>query len=86
MRRFETWQKQRGLEVLLSEATAGELDVILFAELKKKNGTNYESKSLRTMLGALDRHFRNNGCKYSIVKDKLFLESCQVLNGKAIEL
>ena len=57
-----------------------------FAELKKKDGTKYKSESDWTMLGALDKFFRNSGCKYSIAKDKEFSESRKVLNGKAIEL
>ncbi len=50
-------------------ATAGELDSVLqnfFAELKKKDGTDYEPESLCTMLAALDRHFRSSGFKHSI--------------------
>jgi len=58
----------------------------LFDELKKKDGTEYETESLRTMLAALDRYIRSTGCRYSIAKDKEFLESRKVLNGKAIEL
>ena len=58
-RRFEAWQKQRGITISLSESTADELDAVLqnfYAELKKKNGTDYEPESLRTphMLAALD--------------------------------
>ena len=50
-----------------------------FAELKKKDGTEYEPESLQTMLVALDRFFRNSGWKYSIAKDKKFIESRKVL-------
>ena len=57
-----------------------------FAELKKKDGTDYKSESHRTMLAALDKFFRNSGCKYSIAKDKEFNESRKALNGKAVEL
>lgn len=73
----------------MSEVTTCELDVALqnfYADLKKNDGTDYEPESLRTMLAALDRSFRSSGCKYSIVKDKEFAESREVLNGKAIEL
>ena len=51
----------------LCEASTSELDMVLqnfFAELKKKDGTDYKSESLRTMLAALDKFFRNSGCKY----------------------
>ena len=42
----------------LCEASVSKLDVVLqnfFAELKKKDGTDYKPESLRTMLAALDR-------------------------------
>ena len=71
--RFETWQNKHGITVPLCEASASMLDVVhqnFFAELKKKDGTDYEPESLRTMLAALDRFFRSSGCKYSIAKDK----------------
>ena len=55
------------------------------ADLKKHDRTDYEPDSLRTMLAALDRSFRSSGCKYSIVKDKEFAESREVLNqGKCL--
>ena len=38
------------------------------------------------MLASLDRHFRENGAPYNLLKDKAFVHNCQVLNGKAIEL
>ena len=87
--RFKTWQKQHGITVPLCELSASEVDVVLenfFAELKKKDGTDYEPESLQTMLATLDRFFRSSGCKYSIAKDKEFTESMKVLNRKAIEL
>ena len=44
----------------LCETSASELDMVLqnfFAELKKKDGTDYKSESLWTMLAALDKFF-----------------------------
>ena len=38
------------------------------------------------MLGALDRHFREEGYKYWIVKDREFEASRKILNGHAVEL
>ena len=46
-----------------------------FAELKKKDRTDYKSEPLWTMLAALDKFFRNSGCKYSIAKDKEFMKA-----------
>ena len=65
----------------LCEASTSELDMVL-----PNSGTDYESDFLQTMLAALDRFFRNSGCKNGIAKDKEFSESRKVLNGKAIEL
>ena len=59
-------EKQCGVTVPLSEASTSELDVVLqnfFAELKKKDGTDYEPESLWTMLAAPDRFFQSRGCK-----------------------
>jgi len=70
------WQKQCDITLTLSEAMTRSCN----------NGTDYEPKSLRTMLAALDRYFHGSGCRYSISKDKEFLESRKVLNGKATEL
>ena len=38
------------------------------------------------MLAALNRYIHSTGSRYSIAKDKEFLESRKVLNGKATEL
>jgi len=38
------------------------------------------------MLSALDRHLKDKGQEYSILKDKRFDSCRKALNGKAIEL
>ena len=38
------------------------------------------------MQAALDRYLRDQGCSYSILKDRDFVKSRKTLNGKAIEL
>ena len=57
-----------------------------YAEIRKGDRSDYEPDSLRVMLASLDRHFRENGAPYSLLKDKAFERSRQVLKGKAIEL
>ena len=87
--KFADWRKEKGINISPAETSATELDEILqhfFAEVKKKDGSNYEPDSLRTMLGALDRYFRNAGYRFRIIRDDEFVECRQVLNGKAIEL
>lgn len=85
-KRFADWRKINTSSV---ETLATELDRILqhfFAEIENKEEFECEPDSLRTMLGALDRHFRNAGYKFRIIKDEEFTECRQVLNGKAMEL
>ena len=54
-----------------------------FAELKICKGEDYES--VRTMLGALNRHLCDSGCAHRI-SDEQFLGAERVLNGKAIDI
>jgi len=85
-KRFADWRKINTSSV---ETLATELDRILqhfFAEIENKEEFECEPDSLRTMLGPLDRHFRNAGYKFRIIKDEEFAECRQVLNGKAMEL
>ena len=87
--RFESWRQWRNVPSKLEEIPREELDNTLqlfYAELRKADGTDYESGSLRMMLAALDRHLHENGAKFSIIKDRHFEESRKILNGKAIEL
>jgi len=89
VRRFQAWQNERNLPVSIATIEPQELDGVLqrfFAEIRKADGTEYEPESLRTMLGALDRHFREEGYKCHILKDREFEASRKILNGYAIEL
>ena len=53
---------------------------------KNKNGDDYEPDSLRVMIAALDRHLNEKGYKFSIIRDREFHSSKQVLEGKARQL
>ena len=53
-----------------------------YAEVKNKNGEDYEPDSLRVMIAALDRHLKDKHYLLSIVKDREFHSSKQVLEGK----
>ena len=89
VKRLENWKAAREIQTSLLEMNATELDSALsrfYAELRKADGTNYEPDSLRVMLAALDRHFKESGSTFSILRDKEFERSRKVLNGKAIEL
>ena len=89
VRRFKKWQEDRGLHVDPTCIESQELGVVLqrfFAEIRKEDGSEYEPDSLRTMLSALDRYFREEGYPHRILKDKEFEAARKVLNGYAIEL
>ena len=89
VKRFDKWRTERQIAQKLEEIPKERLDGILqlfFAEIRKNDGSNYEPDSLRTMLAALDRHLREKGSTFSILKDREFDASRKVLNGKAIEL
>ena len=54
-----------------------------FAEIRKSDGSEYESDSLRVMLADLDRYLRQNESKISIAKDRKFMVCRHVLWGKS---
>ncbi len=75
-KRFTEWQEHKNIDVSAGNVSAAALDEVLhhfFAELKKQDGSDYEPDSLRTMLGALDRHFRNIGLDFRIIKRQRIL-------------
>ena len=58
-----------------------------YAELKNKHGEDYEPESLKVLITSLDRHLKNKGYSVStIVRDRDFSSSKQVLDGKAKQL
>ena len=57
-----------------------------YAELKNKHGEDYEPESLKVMIASLDRSLKNKGYSLSIVRDREFSSSKQVLNEKAKQL
>ena len=54
-----------------------------FAKVRKKDGSDYEPDSLRVMMASLDRHLKEAGSNISIAKNREFVNSCKVLEGKA---
>ena len=51
-----------------------------------KKGEDYGPESLKVMMASLDRHLRNIGCTLSIVRDREFSSSEEVLEEKAKQL
>ena len=83
---WRTWRKlPHKLEEIPKQELNGTLKRFL-AEVRKSDGSEYEPDSLRTMLAALDRHLRQAGANFSIIKDREFDECRKTLNGRAIVL
>ena len=79
---LQRWQEHKGITRTLPDLNKRQLDKTLqqfYPEVRKEE---YEPDSLRVMLGSLDCHFRENGAPYSLLNDKAFVHSRQVLNGK----
>ena len=57
-----------------------------YAEVKNKQGEDYEPESLKVMMASLDRRLKNKGWTLSIVRDREFSSSIEVLEDKAKQL
>ena len=80
---WKTWYEGKSIALEIEKHEPAELNRLLekfYAEVKNKNGQVYEPDSLRVMIAALDRHLKD---PLSIVKDREFHSSKQVLEGKA---
>ncbi|KAL9975105.1 hypothetical protein ACROYT_G012221 [Oculina patagonica] len=89
VRVFEKWCDENGLEKNPEKVAPDQLDKLLerfFASARKQDGTDYEPGSLRVMQAALDRHLKEKGYSFSIMKDREFFNSRKVLEGKARKL
>ena len=56
---------------------------IYFSEVVWQNGQQYEPSSLSNMQAGIDRYLKEKGCTFSIIKDREFLGSQNVLEGRA---
>lgn len=86
---WKTWCEEKNIVNKIEENEPEKLNKLLetfYAEVKNKNGEDYEPDSLRVMMAALDRHLNEKGYKFSIIKDREFHSSKQVLEGKARQL
>ena len=65
---WKSWTENKGLNLDIDKYEAKELDECLsrlFAEIRKRDGSDYESDSLRVMLAAIGRHLKQNDSKIS---------------------
>jgi len=84
---FVKWANERKQKQNLEEYEIEALDKALsqfYAELRKENGDDYEPESL--MQAALKRYLKSKSCPKSILRDKEFMNSRKVLEGKARKL
>ena len=83
---WKTWCEGKSIALEIEEHEPAELNRLLekfYAEVKNKNGEDYEPDSLRVMIAAFDRHLKDKQYPLSIVKDREFHSSKQVLERKA---
>ena len=87
---FKKWCKSRRIQnVNIETMSPVELDKLLgkfYAEIKKQDGEDCEPESLRIMQCALERYLKDNGYEISILRDREFRKSQDILNAKAIFL
>ena len=60
----KTWAEEKGYSPDIASHESKELDEKLqkfFAEVRRKDGSDYESDSLRVMIASLDRHLKEAG-------------------------
>ena len=83
------WATERGKEKNLEAYKCVDLDKTLspfYAEVRKESGEDYEPDSLRVMQAALERYLKSKLYPKSVIKDREFLSSSKVLEGKARKL
>ena len=86
---WKKWRLEKRIAYEIENYESAELNTLLerfYAELKNKHGEDYEPESLKVMVASLDRHLKNKGYSLSIVRDREFSSSKQVLDGKAKQL
>ena len=87
---WKTWCEGKSIALEIEKHEPAELNRLLekfYAEVKNKNGQDYEPDSLRVMFAALDRHLKDKQYTLSMDtedrEDREFHSSKQVLEGKA---
>ena len=76
---WTSWAAQKGYDDSIEKYEPEGLNKIL----EEKDGEDYEPDSLRVMVTAIDRYLTEKEYKHSIIRDKEFKSSKQVLEGKA---
>ena len=85
---WKSWASQKGYDERIvfekyePEALNKHLEQF-YATVRKKDGDDYEPDSLCVMDTAIDRYLADKEYKHSIIRDRAFKSSKQVLEGKA---
>ena len=83
------WAIERNVNTNLEEYECDALDQMLsqfYAELRKENGDDYEPDPLKVMQAAMERYLKSKSYAKSIIRDREFINSRKVLEGKARKL
>ena len=86
---FKKWANERTFQANLEDYESDALDQTLsqfYAELRKENGDEYEPDCLKVMQASLERYLKSKVYPKSIIRDREFLNSRKVLEGKARKL
>ena len=85
----QTWCKSRNITENFETLEPSQLDKMLcrfYAEVKKKDGDDYEPESLKIMQAAIDRYLKEMNYSCSITRSREFHKSQKVLHAKALSL
>ena len=83
---WKSWASQKGYDESIENYEPEALNKIVeefYATVRKKDGEDYEPDSLRVMVTSIDRYLTDKEYKHSIIRDREFKSSKQVLEGKA---
>ena len=83
---LKSWAPQKGYDESIEKYEPEALNKILEefnATVRKKDGEDYEPDSLHVMVIAIDRYLTEKEYKHSIIRDREFKSSKQVMEGKA---
>lgn len=83
---WRSWAEQKGHGQKIENHEEEALKKILedfYATMRKKDGQDYEPDSLRIMVTSIDCYLKEQGYKHSIIRDRQFNSSKQVIKGKA---
>ena len=86
---FKKWPIESNVNANLEEYECEALDQMLsqfYAELRKENENDYEPDSLKVMQAAMERYLNSKSYPKSIIRDREFINSRKVLEGKARKL